>query len=590
MKQKKENGLANTRNEKLIRAKFFQYLLPGIMMTAALQIGNIVDTMMVGNLLGPNAMSAVKIGMAVDNIMEIPGYVLGVGGSVAAGICLGKRDRDKANRIFSGTLAISILCGAVFSLLSVFSPVLAGLLTGGGALEGDVRGFVFVTLLCAPVISVALQFMSYLAVDNHPSLASTYVIVSNVLNLGMDYVLLRFTPLGTAGAALSTAFGYGAAMVLFAAYFKSPKRMLAFVFPFANIKDTMKTAVGAGLPTLFYMVFLTVKDLGLNSLILRVVGSDAMAVYTVCANVVLTVELFAGGIVGTVSTIGSVLYGQKDYFALKSLVKQVLLLSFAVVFVLMGCLWLQPAAVVGLFGVHEQGLVAMAVEALRIFVFSLPFYQWNKFCTVYYQSTEKTGLSGFITSLQNGAAVLPLAYAFVFYAKATDRNGILALMLSFVASEAATVLFAACYRKVLYRKRNFLLLEEQELPGREFSVECDISKVAAITKEIIRFGQEQSVPKAKANLIAVAAEEMLVNSIKYGGKRVDTIDVAVRADGGHFILLLMDNGIPFDPTDYDSDCSGYEIHGIEMVKRISQKVQYMRVLDLNYTVVEVQYP
>ena len=32
------------RNEKLIRTKLWQYLLPGIMMTAALQMGNIVDT------------------------------------------------------------------------------------------------------------------------------------------------------------------------------------------------------------------------------------------------------------------------------------------------------------------------------------------------------------------------------------------------------------------------------------------------------------------------------------------------------------------------------------------------------------------
>ena len=120
------------RNEKLIRMKLWQYLLPSIMMTAALQMGNIVDTMLVGNILGADAMSAVKVGMTIDNIMEIPGYVLGVGGSVAVGILLGKRERDKANRVFSMTLTVSVLCGIVFALLSVTSPVLAEALTGGG--------------------------------------------------------------------------------------------------------------------------------------------------------------------------------------------------------------------------------------------------------------------------------------------------------------------------------------------------------------------------------------------------------------------------------------------------------------------------
>lgn len=83
------------RNETIIKEKMKQYILPGIMLTAALQIGNIVDTMLVGKLLGSDSMSAVKIGMAVDNIVELPGYVLGVGGSVAAGILSGIRKSTK---------------------------------------------------------------------------------------------------------------------------------------------------------------------------------------------------------------------------------------------------------------------------------------------------------------------------------------------------------------------------------------------------------------------------------------------------------------------------------------------------------------
>ena len=92
-----------------MRMKLCQYLLPSIMMTAALQMGNIVDTMLVGNILGADAMSAVKVGMTIDNIMEIPGYVLGLGGSVAVGILMGKRERDKANRVFSMTLTVRVL-------------------------------------------------------------------------------------------------------------------------------------------------------------------------------------------------------------------------------------------------------------------------------------------------------------------------------------------------------------------------------------------------------------------------------------------------------------------------------------------------
>ena len=84
------------RNEQLIKTKLLQYLLPSVMMTLALQAGNIVDTMLVGNILGTEAMSAVQIGGTVLLLIQIPGYMLGIGGSIAAGNLLGKRDREGA--------------------------------------------------------------------------------------------------------------------------------------------------------------------------------------------------------------------------------------------------------------------------------------------------------------------------------------------------------------------------------------------------------------------------------------------------------------------------------------------------------------
>ena len=49
------------RNERLIENKIWKYLLPGIMMSLALQLGNIVDTIFVGNFLGTEAMSAITL-------------------------------------------------------------------------------------------------------------------------------------------------------------------------------------------------------------------------------------------------------------------------------------------------------------------------------------------------------------------------------------------------------------------------------------------------------------------------------------------------------------------------------------------------
>lgn len=577
------------RNEKLIKTKLWQYLLPSIMMTAALQMGNIVDTMLVGNILGPDAMSAVKIGMTIDNVMEIPGYVLGVGGSVAVGILLGKREREKANRVFSVTLAVSLLCGILFSLLSVTAPALAGALTGGNSLTGDVTGFVSVTLLGAPVISLALQFISYVAVDNNPSLASAYVIVSNVVNLTLDYIILKYTPLGTAGAALSTVLGYGLAMLILIGYFRSSKRMLRIVNPFKDTKKEFLLALSTGMPTLLYMIFITVKDLGLNTVIVRGIGNDGMVVYTVCANVVLLLELLVGGIIGTISSIGGVIYGEKDYFGIRSLTKNVLLYSYLVMAAALAVLLCATKYVVILFGIPEGGLMEVSVGALRIFVLSLPIYLWNKFMTTYYQSTEKTKLSGIVTSLQNCIAVLPISVTFIFAARAAGLDMLRALMVSFLVSETVTAVIAILCCKISYPGQGLLLLPKGEDERiLDISIEGTMEEAGEIPRRIIAFCREKQVDSGKANLLAVAAEEMLVNIIRYGGKKVGAIDVNLCITEDALLFRIRDNGIPFDPTDYAADADGFEVHGIEVVKQITDKIQYMRVLDLNNTIIEIR--
>ncbi len=576
------------RNEKLIKTKLWQYMLPSVMLTASTQIGNVVDTMLVGNILGTDAMSAVQIGLTVDNIMELPSYVLAAGGSIAVGMLLGRREREKANRVFSTTFAVSAVFGILFALLSFFSPLMARLLTGGGPLEADVSGFVRVTLLGGPVIAVALQFINYVAVDNHPGIASAYVVTANVLNLSFDYLLLSFTPLGTAGAALSTVIGYALACAVLILYFRSPKRMLHFTAFKTVMLPSLEPAFKFGMPTLFYMVCDTVRGLALNTMIVRAIGSDAMAVYTICNNIVLIAEMLVGGIIGTVSSVGGVIYGEKDYFGLRVLAKNVLCCSYAVMAVFMTALAVFTRQIVSLFGIADGPLMDMAASSLHIFMFSLPFYLFNGFMMYFYQSTEKEKLSSFVTSLRNCVVALPSAFLLVLLARPDEAERLRWLMIALVLSEVLTVLTVTVLRRFRYRGKDFLLLptvrNERVL---DFSIGPALEETSRVPQEITAFCQRCGVGLTRANLIAVAAEEMTVNIIRYGGKNVRSIDINLCIAPDFLILRTRDNGIPFDPTSYITDSKEFEIHGIELIKRVSDKVQYMRVLDLNNTTVEV---
>lgn len=108
--------MAERRNNRLLNAKLNKYIIPGIMMSLALQLGNIVDTIFVSNLIGVEAMSAVTMSLPVETIVQLTDYCLGIGGSIAVGNMLGKLDKESASKLFTATFIITLAVGIIFSL------------------------------------------------------------------------------------------------------------------------------------------------------------------------------------------------------------------------------------------------------------------------------------------------------------------------------------------------------------------------------------------------------------------------------------------------------------------------------------------
>lgn len=574
------------RNERLLNTKIHQYLIPGIMMSLSLQLGNILDTVMVGNLLGTDAMTAVALSIPVETILQIPGYCLGTGGAIAVGIMLGRREREKASGLFTLTFFVTLFFGLVFSALAFFAAAPLGeLLAAKAGVAAYTADYILVSMLGAPFIGIGLLMSSYLGAENHPELSSAYLILSNVINLVLDFVFLKYTSLGTKGAALSTILGFALGMVVFVKYIYSPKRMIGFVKspPVSLLKEALVT----GAPVFVFMAMSFVKSLGLNMIIIHLTGQDGMAIYTVCDNILMIVEMLSGGIIGIIPNMAGILYGEKDYYGIRALCKKTLQYSFVVVGIAFVCIMVLTRQVTILFGIKDLPLQREMVTALRLFIFSLPFYLWNKFLTSYYESIEESAQASLITFLQNCLYVLPVALAGILIEQMLGGAGVNGLAVSFVCAEIFTAVTAYFYRKVKYHGADFYILpKENQGVNLDLSVGAAIEEAVQVPREISAFCAANGVSSERGNLAAVAAEEMVVNIIKYGGKSVRWIDVNLSVEDEKMRLRIRDNGIPFNPTEYIFDSDAFDIHGIELVKRISSEVDYIRAMDMNNTIIE----
>lgn len=574
------------RNERLINAKITQYLLPGILMTMALQLGNIVDTILVGNILGTDAMAAISLALPAETVIQIPGYVLGVGGSIAAGILLGKRDKKGASEIFSTTMLITLIAGIIFAAAGAFlSYPLASLLAKGGNLTMPAGDYLLVSFLGAPVIGAGLLMMSFLGVDNHPNLSSAYLIVSNVVNLILDYVLLKYTSLGTTGASLSTVLGFLAGMAVFIVYIRSEKRMISFRFRVSGAY--FKEAFVTGVPVLVFMGMTFVKTLGLNFIILSFLGDNGLAVYTICENVLMIVEMLTGGIIGVVPNIAGVLYGEKDYFGIRALCSRIIRYSLIATFVIVTLIAVFPSQVTALFGVADEELLAVTAASLRLFMLCPAFYVWSKFLTGYYECIERSKLASLITFLQNGVFILPAAWIGIYIGIHTGGSGFSAMALSYVASEALTVLTVFIFRRIKYKTSSFYLIPDSDPDCiLDMTIKAEMSGLSEVPVQVRKALTDSKITKLDANKIAVAAEEMAANCIRYGGKKSHWIDLSVVHSEGKLLLRIRDNGKPFDPSEYKYDKDDFDsIHGIELVKALASEINYIRTMDMNNTII-----
>ena len=114
---------------------------------------------------------------------------------------------------------------------------------------------------------------------------------------------------------------------------------------------------------------------------------------------------------------------------------------------------------------------------------------------------------------------------------------------------------------------------------------------SGISEEISKFASQHGIDERSKMIVSLASEEIVYNIIKFGYKNnvKSYIDVSLKKIDNTLILKISDDGLPFDPTVYELDNNDEEFltDGIDVIKKLADKLQYIRVLNLNNTVFEL---
>ena len=399
------------RNDYLVSKKFYRYLIPSFLSEMAMHMGSVVDAVIVGNLIGVDALSAVTLASPIIQISHIPGLILGLGGATLAAIWLGERKLKDASEIFSACVIVGLIFSSLGALTAFWiNEPLARLVADDPRLLTFVDEYLFINLLGLPIMTMVFLTCEFLNVDNHPDLGAWMFSIAEVVNIVFDIVLVKYAGMGMEGAAAATILGYACGLIMLILYARSNDRMLKLRFGgiawFKNIFSALKT----GSPRVSLEVMQALQIFVLNTAVLKILGVEAMEIYAVCSNTLIMAELLAGGIISVIPNICGVLYGEKDYFGIRQLMKKVVELSGILITVLTVVFLVFPEKIALLFGLENEELLPTAAVCLQIYSLSFVLYVFNEFLQHYYQTILETMLATLDTILEFFVLLIPITF------------------------------------------------------------------------------------------------------------------------------------------------------------------------------------
>jgi putative MATE family efflux protein len=365
----------NQAERKAFNKEFWVFLWSSILIALSACLGNVVDSIIVGNLIGENGVSAINLSKPVTQFMFTISMLLSTGAGMLVGMELGKKDYSRASYIFT----LSTVGCLVFGLLQTiagffFTDDITGWLCSHEELYDATRDYLFPLMIGAPTYMMSWALGTMVGVDGSPRLVSIAILIDNAVNLGCDIIFIQWFGWGIEGSSTATVVGHIVGIVIMCWHFRSPTHHLSVSLGDGKAWPTLSQTVSQGAPLALASISLTALLFCANSIVLNTMGRIGIFAFSVCMNILYIYNLFLSGTCRTVQSLGAIQVGKGDNEQFRLVISKSF--HFITIAMLITCvfIWMAPETITKFFGASEAAMIDEGVRALRIFALSfIPF-------------------------------------------------------------------------------------------------------------------------------------------------------------------------------------------------------------------------
>lgn len=338
------------------------------------QLYNMVDSIIVGNYVGADAFAAVGSCGSISFLFFSLSSGLSVGIGVIVSQFFGAKEEDKVNATIANSIYVLGVAAILVSLIGIiFAPAILQLLRTPAEILGD--AVIYMRTTCAGTIAIVAYngVASILRALGDSKTPLYFLIISSLINVGLDLLFVLVFHMGVVGVAVATIIAQAVSAItcVIYAYKKVPY--------FRLTKEQMKPrrqliyrTIRLGVPIALQNSMIAVSCMALQGVV-NSYGKTVMAAYTVTNRVEQIIQQPFGSLSVALTTYAGQNYGSRNIERVKKGFRQATIMAFVFSMVMLPLFFFFSEQIVHIF-VKEPEVIRIGAKALQftsVFYFAL---------------------------------------------------------------------------------------------------------------------------------------------------------------------------------------------------------------------------
>lgn len=407
-----------------VRRLFRAYAIPATLATAANSLYNIIDRIIIGQGVGPLAISGLALTFPIMNLSIAFSSLIGSGSSSIASIRLGEHRSQEANRVLGNSLILTVIISIVTTALFLFflDPLLIFFKASPDTLP-YARDFLKIILYGIIISNLFYELNNLMRATGHPKKAMVSILLTVVLNLVLALLFIFGFHWGIKGAAWATILAQFGGLIWVMAHFLNPKTEVRFTrdsirFDWKITKDVCAIGLSPFLIHLCSCVVIMLinmqlkayGDLDYTNILIDgklVAGGDlAIGAFGIINSIVGFMVMVIFGLANGLQPIAGYNYGAGRIDRVREvlgLAIQWTTIVSVVTFALCMCF---PKIITGFF-TRDLSTTLITARGLRLYVSMFIFTGFQVVTSILFQSVNKAGVSILLSTTRQLLFLVP---------------------------------------------------------------------------------------------------------------------------------------------------------------------------------------